>query len=78
MNTWNPKTVLIVGGVAVAGLWYIKSRAGDTVARAGQAVNPTNPDNIFYGAVNSVGRELSGDEHFSLGGWIYDITHGGI
>lgn len=47
MNTWTPKTTLIVAGVAVAGLWYLKSKATETVKEVGQAVNPVNHDNIF-------------------------------
>lgn len=42
------------------------------------AVNPLSPDNVFYGGVNSLGAELSGDEHFAFGGWLYDVTHDDI
>ncbi len=72
---WTPKTVAIAAGVVVLGAWYLKKKAGDTVQEAANAVNPTNPDNIFYGGVNEVGSAVTGDEHFSLGSWIYDITH---
>jgi hypothetical protein len=58
---------MIVAGVAVLGLWYVKGKA----AQAAQAVNPVNPDNIFYGGVNSVGAAVTGDEGFSLGRWLY-------
>lgn len=43
MNQWTPKTTLIVAGVAVVGLWYLKGRAGEAV----QAVNPMNHGNVF-------------------------------
>lgn len=75
MNRWTPKTTLIVAGVAVVGLWYLKRQATETVKQVGQAVNPTSRDNVFYRGVNSVGESLTGDEDWTLGGWIYDITH---
>lgn len=76
MGKWTPKTTLIVAGVAVAGLWYLKRQGVQTVQAAANAVNPLNNENVFYGGVNSVGAELTGDEHFTLGGWLYDLTHG--
>lgn len=39
------------------------------------SVKPTNPNNVIYGAVNSVGSTVSGDKNFNLGTWIYDATH---
>jgi len=45
------------------------------VGEAGQAVNPVNPENIFNRAVNNAGRSISGQSDWTLGGWIYDITH---
>lgn len=61
-----------IGIVGVLALWYLKNRAGDAV----QAVNPVNPDNVFYGGTNAVGEALTGDEDFNLGSWLYDQIHG--
>lgn len=72
---WTPKTIAIAAGALVLGVWYLKKQAGDTVKDAANAVNPTNPDNVFYEGVNSVGSAVSGDEHWSLGSWIYELTH---
>lgn len=74
--------VLALVGVAAAAyvIWKGSRLAAPLVDAAGealQAVNPTNRDNIFYSGVNSVGAAVSGDKDWSLGGWIYDITHPG-
>lgn len=74
--TWTPKNVAIAAAVAVVALYLIKRQAAETVADVGQAVNPVNPGNVFYGGVNAVGEALTGDESFSLGSWIYDQVHG--
>lgn len=39
------------------------------------AVKPTSDQNMIYQGVNKVGEKLTGDKGFSLGGWIYDVTH---
>jgi hypothetical protein len=71
MNTWSPKTVLIVGGVAVAGAWYLKSRATQAVKDVGQAVNPVNRDNIFNRGAQAVWDQFT-DGEGSIGTDIYD------
>lgn len=40
-----------------------------------QKVNPANPDNVINGGFNRVARWATGDEGFTLGGWVYDVTH---
>lgn len=76
--------VLAVAGLAVAGYvgWRATRAAGDLasavsdgVSDAAQAVNPLNPDNIIYSGVNKVGGAIAGSDDWSLGGWIYDVTH---
>lgn len=57
--------------------------AGAGVAKAAQviqedlvpAVTPTNPENVFNQAVNSVGQAVTGEADWTLGGQIYDWTH---
>lgn len=39
------------------------------------AVKPSSPDNIVYRGVNGIGGAISGERDWTLGGWIYDITH---
>lgn len=64
--------LLAAGGLL---LWYTKNKVVETVKTVGNAVNPVNPDNVFNQGVNKIGQEISGDKDFSLGVWIYDITH---
>lgn len=71
MNTWTPKTVLIVGGVAVLGAWWLKGRAVQAVKDAGQAVNPVNPENIFNRGAQSLWDQFT-DGQGSIGTDIYD------
>ena len=72
---------LIVGaGVAV---YLIATRAfktGEKIVDAAKGVitkdlNPASSDNIVNRAVSAVGGALTGQDDFSLGSWIYDITH---
>lgn len=39
------------------------------------AVNPANPDNVINGGFNRVTQWLTGDDSWTLGGWVYDVTH---
>jgi hypothetical protein len=41
------------------------------------AVNPTSRDNLAYSTVNEAGAKITGDPYWSLGGWIFDMTHPG-
>ena len=71
MNFTNEQLI----GIGVAGLlalWYLSNRAGDVA----QAVNPTNPDNVFYEGANSVVVALTGEENETLGGWLYEKFNG--
>jgi hypothetical protein len=70
-------------------VWTIKSKASaaaGAVSGALDAVNPTSTDNIVYSAANGVyetvlpstaenGRNADGS--WTIGGWIYDVTHPG-
>lgn len=40
-----------------------------------QAIKPSDPNNVFYQGTNKIGAAVTGDDNFTLGGWIYDITH---
>jgi hypothetical protein len=72
MTTAGIVVVAMVGYLIVRALG---KKAGEAVAAVGQAVNPTSDQNLAYQGVNSVGRVLTGDQSFSLGSWLYDLTH---
>lgn len=73
----NSKVAVVgaVGVVGALGVWYAKNQAIKAAAVVGDAINPVNDNNIFASGVNAVGAKLSGNQHWSLGGWIYKITH---
>ena len=68
-----------VAAVAAVALYFIGRKVAGALpgaaATVGNAINPVNPDNIFAGGVNAVGGALSGSSDWSLGSWIYDVTH---
>jgi len=75
-------TVLIV----VTGLYLLYqvnravNAAADTLPRLagdiGDKLNPASSGNIIYDTlIGGVGRSISGDDGWSLGGQIYDWTH---
>lgn len=52
------------------------SAAGDFVGtQAATSFNPASDQNLIYRGVNGVGSAVSGDSNFTLGGWLYDVTH---
>jgi len=62
----------IVGGLA----WYLLApRIKAALGAIGTAVNPTSDQNIFYRGTNAVGAAVTGKDSFSLGSWLYDLTH---
>lgn len=71
LNQWTPKTTLIVAGVAVIGVWYLKGKAVETVKDVGNAVSPANRDNVFNRGFNWLYSEVTGSED-SLGADIAD------
>lgn len=83
MNFLNTKAgayavVTVIAGVAI---YFVAKKIGGAAADAAQAVgdaiNPTKDTNLAYRGVNAIGAAVSGDDSFSLGSWIYDITHPG-
>lgn len=70
--------VILVAGVAY---WFISKKAaqlGKSVSDSAQYLNPASDKNIIYGGVNDIGSAVTGDSDFSLGSWLYDITHPGV
>lgn len=74
--TLTDKQFLYLGAAVVLGVVYLSGRPAAAVKAAGQAVNPVNPENIFYEGTNAVGGAISGRENFSLGVWLYEVIHG--
>jgi hypothetical protein len=77
-NVPNSK-VAVVGAVGVTALiaaYLIEAKARKTASAIIHAVSPLNNDNVFTTAVDDVGRKITGQKNWSLGVWIYDITHG--
>ena len=70
-----------IAGVAFVAWRLVKGaqQAGQAVSDAlpaiGRAVNPTSDENLAYRGVNAVGGAVAGDRNWTLGGWLYDITH---
>lgn len=63
--------LLVIGLVILAVLWYLKRQAGE----AADLVNPTSQNNLAYSGVNSLGQAISGDDHWSLGTWLYEVMN---
>ncbi len=67
----------VVAGVVVLGVVYflVRKRVANAASDVLDALNPTSSGNIVNRGVSEVGRVLTGEEAFSLGGWFYDLTH---
>ncbi len=54
----------------------ISGTVSGTVEGVAPKVAPWSDQNIIYkDIVGAIGRSTSGDKNWTLGGWIYDITH---
>lgn len=75
------QAVLALAVVGLAGL--VLWRASKAASAAADAVvdvvthdlNPADADNIVNRQITAMGRSITGDESWSLGGAIYDATH---
>lgn len=65
--------VVVIGLFGVLAVWYVKRQATAIV----EAVNPVSPDNVINQGVEAIGTAVSGEQGWTLGGWLYDITHPG-
>lgn len=67
----------VFAAVGLIGIYTI-NRASAAAGAVGDAVNPVNPENIFAQGINALGDSLDDgvrNDSFSLGTWLYDITH---
>lgn len=79
MNNILNSKVGVVGAVTVAALitaYLIKDQAQKAVSDTVEAVSPLNEDNIFASGVDNVGRKLSGNNNWKLGGWLHGVLNG--
>ena len=65
---------IAVAGVLVVG-YIAKKQAAGAVDAVADAINPVNDQNIFNQGVLSIGRSITGNKSWTLGGTIYDWTH---
>ena len=80
MNKFKPEYLIYGVGAFIA--WSLYKKTGEAVtAVAGEiadGVNPTSTDNWLYSGINAVGDVIDdgGDNNsFSLGSWLYEVTH---
>lgn len=76
----NGTAILALAGIAAVGVivWRgskLAGQAGDAITAAADKVNPANPDNVVNQAVTGIGKTVTGNENWTFGGWIYDMTH---
>lgn len=71
----NGRDAVVIAAVGVGLYLFFKREVSDAAAAVGNAINPASDENLAYRGVNAVGGALSGDEHWTLGGWLYDILH---
>lgn len=72
---WKTAVVAVLG--VIVAYEILKRDALKGAATIGSAINPVSQGNIFNQGVNSVGAAVTGDKSFSLGSWLYDVTHPG-
>lgn len=73
LSDW--KGIVAIGGVVLVLGYIIIKGSEDAIVATATAINPVNPDNVINRGVNAVGTTLSRDPYWTLGGWLYDITH---
>lgn len=64
----------MVGLLGVAVWWYVEHEAHAAI----EAINPASENNVINQGVEGIGSALSGEQGWTLGGWLYDITHESI
>jgi hypothetical protein len=65
------KTIVAGGAVVLVIGYVLKKQAEAAVSTVAQAVNPVNPENIFYTGASSLTSAVTGNQT-SLGSQIYD------
>lgn len=65
---------MLVAGIYVIG-WLVVRGVKADVAQAANLVDPTSEGNIINQGIEHVGTALTGEQGWTLGGWLYDVTH---
>jgi len=69
------RSALMIAAGAALGL-YLVTRLQAAGAVVGTKLNPASRENLIYDdVIGGLGRSVSGDSSWSLGGWLYDLTH---
>ena len=63
-----------LGCLGVAVVWYISKKI-PSLQGVVNAVSPLNNDNVFTKAADSIGKGITGENSWSLGGSIFDYFH---
>lgn len=75
------ETKLIAAGavVVLVVLWYAKNKVSQAAGAVGDVLthelNPASDQNLVYSGISGLGASVSGKDDWTLGGWIYDVTH---
>lgn len=80
MNILNTKAAGYGAAVLVGGLviYFVGKQILDFFkdkAPPPGSFDITSDRNLAYRGTNAIGEALTGDKDFSLGGWLYDLTH---
>lgn len=63
-----------IGGGAVDLVGGVIKGANDSLPAV---IRPTSDQNVFFRASNLPGQILTGNDEWTIGGWIYDVTNKG-
>lgn len=72
---YNDKRLLIMIGVGLVGVIYLKGKAEKAAEEVVDAVNPLSQENIFYKASNDVFHALGGNQHDTIGTWLHGVLN---
>lgn len=77
LERFTNKQLMIIGGVGlVVGYIAYRKIAGTAEKLVTETLNPASNQNLIYdGIIGGTGRAISGDDSWSLGTWLYDLTH---
>lgn len=79
MAVLTDKQFYVIAGVVVivaAYAAYRASKAADVISETLKTdLNPASQDNFINRAFTDSVRAVSGRENWTLGGWLYDLTH---
>ncbi len=65
--------IAVVAAGAVAAVAWVKRRE---IAAGLQKINPASDQNVIYSGISRAGEAVTGKKGWSLGTWLYDVTHG--